>query len=258
MTHTVKDPVYESDLQAARKACEDVVVAAAGHRVRVSARGIRALAPELAAFRALIRGGSVVALKPEVTPDEGVFQYMGLYVSPRAKLTDGRFSVELSGRLDLAFQDGDLDPYIPAAVVAGVSDKDFIGLADLPDGLIEPFVRGVRDGLEPFWIKHQEDYSAHWTSVSQGLKEIVEASVRSRRSRVRKGFRSKMASALIGCEAILDEDPEFLLRIMKLEPAELISIVNAAADCRSDLIVATAEDVQDVLNDMRVRRTMES
>jgi len=208
---------------------------------------IRAMARSriLERMEEFVREARLKFLKPKVTRTvmKDSFEANGLYVTPVVQVASGAELVPLDARWHLQHVRPTGKWHLP--FVSG-------------DELDEVLARAALGDVLPQLEELQRQADEHWASVGARASEI-EREYRAKSSpRERKEFRRKMAKALRECRDLVDEDPDFIMKVMKLDFHELETLAKFARRNPADMAIAEVEDVRLALDELRVAGVMES
>ncbi len=219
---------------------------------------LRAAVPTMERMERIVREGRLKLLKPKVTrkPVGDSIRCNGLWVTPEVQLVAGAELLEVKMKSDLDHEwVGNPNWRIPYVLYRSAVR---LGLNFSHDRVTDEIARAVLgDVLEQLGAL-QRQLAAHWADVGERAP-AVEQEYRGRRTaKDRKEFRRKMANALKECKHLVDEPPDFILKVMQLNYGELEVLSKFAKRNPADLPIVEVEDVEMALNDLRVAGVMES
>lgn len=212
---------------------------------------IRSWAPMLVAARRLIRCGRWEFDRPRVLK-KGKYQYVRC---GRSRLAVASHLCHGQDRVQFDLASEFLCEPIPQPIhahfkVASVAVNAPRAVVDhVRAELKRIFLHGLDERADVL----KAELEGRWKQLEHEGPEIVRNHFAKRGGMIRKEFRERMVKAVKDCDTMLDEDPEFVLRVMQLTPRELEVLAKFSKRNESDLELVTPDDVREVLDIARVQ-----
>lgn len=211
----------------------------------------------LVSERKFLRDAKWSFSKPRALKQRGTIQARGMWVRAGGTLQDGDVSASFDDISQVRFRES--IPYCLQKHFLSIPDHDFSTFRESLHGHVRAAVQeAVSLENESSLARIDEEFASYWDECVRGADALVEKHLAARGSSIRSTFRKKMSRALRECEDLLDEDPDLVLRVMKLSPGDLKALSKFAERNEQDLDLIDVEDVRACLDELKVSRTLGS